>query len=73
MGYCEKKGVCKAYALVLPSRSNTQAQKMADLNRKAFDHHSKHYRSQKRVEYKPTDALGNRSGVPTNRAPPRNF
>ena len=72
MGYCEKRK-CKAYALVLPSIRNTQTQKMADYNNVAFNHYTKHYRSKKTMIYKPTNALGNRNGVSTNRVPPRNF
>lgn len=71
MKYCSNR--CKAFALVAPSTQNTSKLKMSTLNRVAFDLGSNRYRGKRQVALAPTDALGNREGAPSNRAPPRNF
>ena len=65
MKYCTR--VCDVHPIVvlLPVKM-----KMAQYNSAGY---GKHFRGKKLREYKPVDALGNREGVVSNRAPPRNF
>ena len=69
--YCSNH--CKVFAYISPSTENTQKSIVSKLNQAAFNFHSKHYRSRRSIEYLPTDFLGNRNGITSNRAPPRNF
>lgn len=64
---------CKVFAMIKPSIENTEKYKMSTLNKAAFDLKSNRYRTRTYKVMMGTNALGNRQGVASNRATPRNF